>query len=39
MKAQWLALWADAKAWMQAHLAITCLSVAVVLLILIAWAR
>ena len=39
MKDQIAALWADAKAWMQAHVAVTCLSAAVVLLIIIAALR
>ena len=39
MKAQFLVLWDDAVAWMKAHVAITCLSIAVFVVALIAWAR
>ena len=39
MKAQIAELWADLLAWAKAHVAISCLSVAVVLLIFIAALR
>ncbi len=39
LKAQAAAIWRDFTAWCAAHVAISCLSAAVVILILIAWAR
>lgn len=39
LRAQAAQIWTDLKAWASQHVAITCLSAAVVILILIAWAR
>ena len=39
MKAQWLALWSDLKWWIGQHIAISCLSATIVLLIFIAAVR